>query len=225
MPRATSSQRVIPPKMLKKTARHLRVADDHLERVDDALRVAPAAQVAEVGRATAGERDHVDGRHRQPGAVPEHPDLAVELDVGDTLLARERLERIGRGRVAHRGDLRMAVERVVVDRELRVERPHVPVGRDDQRVDLAEHGVEPRVRLEELRHDRGDLLLLRRRPRHPRRRRAAAPATGWNPSSGSTWSRTSASGDVAATSSMSIPPCVVNMKSDFRAPRSNVSER
>ena len=48
---------------------HLRVARDHRERVDDALRVAAAAEVAEVGRAAAGERDDVDRRHRQPGAV------------------------------------------------------------------------------------------------------------------------------------------------------------
>ncbi len=56
----------------------------------------------------------------------------------------------------------MPVERVVVDRELRIERLDHSAGRDDQRVDLAEHGVEARVGLEELRHDRGDLLLLRR---------------------------------------------------------------
>ena len=48
---------------------------------------------------------------------------------------------------------------------------------------------------------------------------------GWKPSSGSMWSRTSASGLTAATSSISTPPCVVNMNSGFLAPRSNVSER
>ena len=48
---------------------------------------------------------------------------------------------------------------------------------------------------------------------------------GWQPSSGSTWSRTSASGLVAATSSISIPPWVVNMKRGFFPLRSNVSER
>ena len=48
---------------------------------------------------------------------------------------------------------------------------------------------------------------------------------GWKPTSGSTWSLASASGLSAATSSMSTPPCVVNMKSGFFSPRSNVTER
>ena len=141
MPRATSSQRVIPPKMLKKIDFDLRVARDHLERVDDALGAAAAAEVAEVRRPAAGDDDHVDRRHRQPGAVAEDADLAVELDVGDVLLARERLERVGRVRVAHLRDVGVPVERVVVDGELRVERLHLAVGRHDQRVDLAEHRV------------------------------------------------------------------------------------
>ena len=141
---------------------HLRVARDHLERVDDALRVAAAAEVAEVRRPAAGEGDDVDGRHRQPGAVAEHAHLAVELHVGHALLAREALLGRHRLRIAHLGHVAVAVERVVVDRELRVERLHLAVGRDDQRVDLAEHrvgadegGVEPL-------DDRRDLLLLAR---------------------------------------------------------------
>jgi hypothetical protein len=51
-------------------------------------------------------------------------------------------------------------ERVVVDRELRVERLHLAGRGDDQRVDLAEHRVELDKSLVELPDDRGDLLLL-----------------------------------------------------------------
>ena len=47
----------------------LRVAGDDLQRVDDALRVAAAAEVAEVRRLPAGQRDDVERRHREPGAV------------------------------------------------------------------------------------------------------------------------------------------------------------
>ena len=141
---------------------HLRVARDHGERVDDALRVAAAAEVAEVGRAAAGEGDDVDRRHRQPGAVTAHAHLAVELDVGDVLRAGERLERVGGVLVAHLGDLGMAVERVVVDGELRIERLDDALGRHDQRVDLAEHGVEAHECVVELADDLGDLLLLGR---------------------------------------------------------------
>ncbi len=118
---------------------HLLVARDHLERVDDALCVSAAAEVAEVRRPPTRERDDVDRRHRQSRTVSEHADRAVELHVRDALLACERLERI-RGRdVAHLRDVRMSIERVVVDGELRIERPHLALGRDDQRVDLAEH--------------------------------------------------------------------------------------
>ena len=139
---------------------HLRVGGDHLERVDDAFRVAAAAEVAEVRGPAAGERDHVQRRHDEPGAVAEDADLAVELDVGDALLARGAL--LGRIRlgVAHLGDVGVPEERVVVDRELRVERAHLAVRRDDQRVDLAEHRVAPDERGVELPDDLGDLLLL-----------------------------------------------------------------
>ena len=161
MPRATSSQRVMPPKMLKKIELHLRVAGDHLERVDHALGAAAAAEVAEVRGLAAGHDDHVDGRHREPGAVADNADGAVELHVGDALLARECLERIGCGRVAEVRDVGVAIERTVVDGELRVERLHLAVGRHDQRVDLRQHRVGLDEAAVELLDDRRDLLLLR----------------------------------------------------------------
>ena len=48
----------------------------------------------------------------------------------------------------------MPVERVVVDRELRVERAHLALRRDDERVDLAEHRLAADERLVELPGDR-----------------------------------------------------------------------
>ena len=108
--------------MLKRIGLDLVVRRDDLERVDDALGVAAAAEVAEVRRPAADLVDDVERGHDEPGAVPEDADLAVELHVGDALLAREALARVGRLDVAHLGDVRVPVERVVVDRELRVER-------------------------------------------------------------------------------------------------------
>ena len=64
--------------------------------------------------------------------------------------------------VAHLGDVGMPVERVVVDGELRVERPHLAFRRDDQRVDLAEHRVGLDEAGVELPDDVQDLLLLAR---------------------------------------------------------------
>ena len=62
-----------------------------------------------------------------PAPLPEDSDVAVELDVGHALLAREPLLRVGRLDVAHLRDVGMAEERAVVDRELRVERAHLAV--------------------------------------------------------------------------------------------------
>src|SRR5204862_7068369 len=67
---------------------HLAIGGDHLERVDDALRIAAAAEIAEVGRPAARQRDRVERGHNQTGAVAEYPDLALQLHVGDVLLAR-----------------------------------------------------------------------------------------------------------------------------------------
>ena len=86
---------------------HLLVARDHLERVDDALRAAAAAEVAEVRRASARVRDDVHGGHAETGAVREDADVPVELHVRHALLARERLDRVGGGRVAPLRDVRM----------------------------------------------------------------------------------------------------------------------
>ena len=155
----------MPPKMLKKIDRTCgsRVITSSASTTPS--RVAAAAEVAEVRGPAADVRDDVHRGHAEPGAVPEDPDVAVELHVRDALLPRERLDRVGRARVAPLRDVRMAGERVVVDRELRVERLHLALGRDDERVDLAEHRVELDERSVELLDDRRDLLLLGRDPR------------------------------------------------------------
>jgi hypothetical protein len=84
----------------------------------------------------------------------------IELDVGDALLAREPLLRVAGVEVPHLRDVRMAKERVVVDGELGVERLHLASGRDDQRVDLAEHRVGPDEGVIEAAHEADHLLLL-----------------------------------------------------------------
>ena len=106
IPRATSSQRVIPPKMLKKIERTSwsRVITSSASTTPS--RIAAAAEVAEVRRPAARDDDDVHRRHRQPGAVAEDPDRAVELHVRHALLARERLQRVRRRDVAHLGDVR-----------------------------------------------------------------------------------------------------------------------
>src|SRR5439155_26258166 len=112
---------------------------------DNSLICAQSAYIAKVRLQTAGDDDYVDSQNRESRPVAEDPDLAVELDVGHALLARESLQRIRCFDVAHLGNVGVTGKRAVVDGELRVERLHLALRRDDQRIDLAQH----RVRLDE----------------------------------------------------------------------------
>ena len=106
IPRATSSQRVIPPKMLKKIAFTCGsfVITERASTTPWASPPPPRSQKF-AGRPPANVTTSTVDIVR-PGAVAEHADLAVELHVRDVLLARERLERVGGVAVAHLGDLR-----------------------------------------------------------------------------------------------------------------------
>ena len=77
---------------------HVGVVVDDLERAGHHVGVGAAADVEEVGRAATDLVDDVDGAHREPGAVGDHADRAVEPDVLQALLVRELL-----ARVAHLG--------------------------------------------------------------------------------------------------------------------------
>ena len=161
-PLATSSQRVMPPKMLNRTRLDLVVGQDHLDGRDDRVGLRAAAGVEEVRRRAADLGDDVERRHHEPGAVAEDPDVAVELDVRQAALLGHLLLRVLGRRVAQRRVVGMAEQRVVVERDLRVERAQLALGRDDQRVDLDEHrvlGHERLVELGEHRSGRADEVL------------------------------------------------------------------
>ena len=97
-----------------------------------------------------------------PAPLPEDADVAVELHVREPPLPREPLLRRNGVQVPHFREVGMAEERVVVERHLRVERPHLALRRDDERVHLAEHRLALDERPVELLDDRRDLLLLSR---------------------------------------------------------------
>ena len=88
MPFATSSVRVMPPKMLNRIDLHARIGGDDAERVDDLLRIRRAADVEEVGRLAAVVLHEVHRRHREAGAVHDAADVAVELDEREVRVAR-----------------------------------------------------------------------------------------------------------------------------------------
>src|SRR2546421_289746 len=71
-----------------------------------------------------------------PALLRVDADLAVAPDLLQARLTRERLARIEHLQATELVPLGMAVRRVVVEADLGVEGVDLPVGREDQRVDL-----------------------------------------------------------------------------------------
>ncbi len=123
------------------------VAEQDFKRVRDLLLVGATAHVEEVRRHAARELDDVHGRHGQPGAVHHAADVAVELDVIQSVLAGFNLERVFLGDVAQLLDVLVAEERVVVEVDLGVERDQAVVLGRDQRIDFHQRSVGVEIRL------------------------------------------------------------------------------
>lgn len=83
--------------------------------------------------------DHVHRRHREARAIDDAADLAVEADVVERMLERLRLARVGLRGIIHVDDIAATEQGVVVEGHFRVEREHLVVLGDDQRIDL-QHG-------------------------------------------------------------------------------------
>ena len=102
--------------------------------------------------------DDVHRRHRQTGAVDQAGDVAVQADVVQVELGGGDLAGIFLALVAHRDDVRMAEQRVVVEAELRVQRQHPAVRGGDQRVDLDHRAIERDEELVEIGKQLAELL-------------------------------------------------------------------
>ena len=107
-PRATSSPRVMPPKMLTRIAFTFGSAEDQAHRRGDLVGPRAAADVEEVRGLAAGALHEVHRRHREPGAVDHAADRAVELDEADAGLARLEVGRVLLVEVAQRLELGVA---------------------------------------------------------------------------------------------------------------------
>ena len=221
MPFATSSPRVIPPKMLMKIARTF----SSVVITSSAFAIWSAFAPPPMSKKLAGEPptccDDVARRHREAGAVGDDADVAVETDVLQALLLGEALAVVELGEVAELVPLGVAKGRRVIEGDLGVERVHPAVGREDERVDLDEVGVAFDVAAVERDEHLGDALLgfgvdlgLARR--------ALEPASMEMPSSGLMCSRAIASGCSSATCSISTPPSAESMQRWRLAARSSV---
>ena len=223
MPFATSSPFVMPAEDVDEDRAHVLVADDDLERARHHVGVRAAADVEEVrGRSTDLVHD-VDGAHREPGAVRDHADESVEADVLKSALVRELLARVAHLRRVVLDVVGVTEHRVVVERDLRVERVHATVGCEDQWVDLDQVGVAFGVAAVELEQDLDRALgglRVELRGFDPRR----GTASSLRPSTGSMWMRAIASGFSSATCSISTPPCADSIPRCSLAARSRVND-
>src|SRR5690606_18091032 len=119
----------------------VRIEQHDLEGLGHLFGGGAAADVEEVRRLAAEQLDRVHRRHREARAVDQAADVAVELDVGEVELRRLDLGRVFLVEVAQFDDLGMPEQRVGVEIQLRVERDHLAVAGQDQRVDLGERRV------------------------------------------------------------------------------------
>ena len=117
------------------------VRQDDLERRGHGLDARAAPDIQEVRGLGAGLRHDVQRRHHQPRAVADDPDLAVELHVLQAGVPGAGLDRVDGERRAELLEIGVAPQRVVVDRDLRVQRHDRAVLEQDERVDLDERGV------------------------------------------------------------------------------------
>ena len=121
---------------------HLVVGEHQVEGLGDALGRGPAADVEEIGGLATGVHDHVHGRHREPRAVDDAADVAVQSDIAQTPIGGGHLARVLLGLVAQLRDARPPEQGVVVEGHLGIEGEQAPVLGHDQRVDLDHGGVE-----------------------------------------------------------------------------------
>ena len=126
---------------------HICIRQQNLKRVLNLLLRRAAAHIQKIRRASASVLNNVHRRHRQARAVHHAGNGPVQLDVVQRVLARFHFQRIFFGNIAQRLDVRMAEQRVIVERDLRVQRVKLVVLRGDERIDLNQRGIRFHKRL------------------------------------------------------------------------------
>ena len=100
-----------------------------------------ATDIEEIGRRHAVELDNVHGRHGEAGAIDHAADRAVERDVIEIEFRRLDLLLVLFVQIAQRGDVGVAIERVVVEADLGIEADQLAGFGDDQWIDLEQTHV------------------------------------------------------------------------------------
>mmetsp|Transcript_34002 Transcript_34002/g.87180 ORF Transcript_34002/g.87180 Transcript_34002/m.87180 type:complete len:447 (-) Transcript_34002:25-1365(-) len=119
---------------------HVGVALDDLEGGRARLLVGRAADIQEVGRGAAQERQQIHGGHSQASTVDHARDAAVQLDVIQVKLLGLDLLRVLLGQVTLLVDGLLAERGVVVEADLGVAHDDTTIGELGERIDL-DHGA------------------------------------------------------------------------------------
>ena len=113
-----------------------RRGEDELEGFFDALGSCAAANIKEVRRFAAVQFDDVHRGHRKAGAIDHAADVAIKGDVVQFEFLRLVFARVFLARVAHFGEVFVAVEGVVIDADFGIQRQQFAIAGDDERVDF-----------------------------------------------------------------------------------------
>ena len=125
----------------------MRVRKQNFKRMFNLFLCRAAAHVKEIGWAAAGVLNNVHRRHRQARAVHHAGNRAIQLDVIQRVLAGLDFQRVFLRRVAQSLDVRMTEQRVIVERDLRVQRKQLVVLGGDEWIDLHQRSVRIHERL------------------------------------------------------------------------------
>src|SRR6185436_5960606 len=100
---------------------HVRIAQDDIECGCDLFFAGAATDVEEVRGAAAEMLDDVHGGHGEAGAVDETGDVAVELDVIETVFAGFNFEGCFFLEVAHGLNVGMTIESVIIETDFGID--------------------------------------------------------------------------------------------------------
>ena len=120
----------------------IRIRENDPERFGDLLGVGTPADVEEVRGSPAVVLDDVHGRHGEPCPIDQATDVSFEFDEAQAAVGGSEFRGLFLGLIAQFLDIRMAIQRVVIEGDFPIEGDHLVVFGDHQRVDLGHRAIE-----------------------------------------------------------------------------------
>jgi hypothetical protein len=119
----------------------IRILEHDFEGLGHLLGGGTAAHIEKVGGTSTIKLGDVHGRHRQTCAVDQTSNVAIERNVIEIEFRGLDFRRVFFVEIAHRDDIRMAEERVIVEVHLGVERDDAAGARQHEWIHLGERRI------------------------------------------------------------------------------------